>query len=142
MKKKSVYFLAAFLLGAFTMSAQQAPSKPPTPEQKLQHVTERINKTITLTEAQKKVIHEAYQDFFKSEEALRKKGGNAKMPPPPPPPPADKAAMDKLVAERDAKIKSVLSADTYKKYLELEKSMRPPRPGSGPDGSPDQQGKQ
>jgi hypothetical protein len=133
MKKKSFHFLAVCFFVAGTVTAQQEPPKPPTPEQKLQHVTERIDKAMTLTDAQKKVIREAYQSFFQSEETLRKKEGKPKMPPPPPPPPADKAAMDKLVQQRDAKIKSVLNADTYKKYLELERSMRPPRPGAAPD---------
>ena len=52
--------------------------------------------------------------------------------PPPPPPPQDpkvKAAFEKLVAERDARIKEVLTDDQYKKYLEVEKTLRPPHPG-------------
>ena len=60
-------------------------------------------------------------------------------PPPPPPPmdPAVKAALDKLAAERDAKIKLVLTDVQYQKYLEVEKTLRPPHPGGDHMPPPD-----
>ncbi|HVZ26058.1 MAG TPA: hypothetical protein VG842_08390 [Sediminibacterium sp.] len=136
MKKISIQWWLLCILVTGKLAAQQGVPQPPTPEQKLRHVTEMIDKQMTLTGTQQDVIRKAYRDFFQAEEALRKKSGRPEMPPPPPPPPADKAAMDKLVQQRDAKIKSVLSADAYQKYQALEQSMRPPGPGGAPGKAP------
>ena len=114
-----------------TICATAQPPKPPTTEEKLKHVSEKINKEITLTPAQKAKVETAYKEFFADMEKLRKKDGKD-MPPPPPPPPGKKEDVDKLVNARDAKIKSALSEAQYKKYTEIEKSLRPPRPGDGP----------
>ena len=43
-----------------------------------------------------------------------------------------KEIADKLSAERDAKIKQILNADQYKKYVEIEKTLRPKPPGNQP----------
>ena len=53
-----------------------------------------------------------------------------KNPPPPPaaPNPKVKAAMDKLVVERDEAIKKILTVDQYKKYTEVAKNLHPPKP--------------
>jgi hypothetical protein len=39
-----------------------------------------------------------------------------------------KEAMDKLVKDRDDKIKSILSDDQFKKFKEAEKKLHPPPP--------------
>ncbi len=54
------------------------------------------------------------------------------MPPPPPPPPLPKEVMDKLSGERDAEIKKVLTGDQFKKYMDIEKTLRPKPPGNQP----------
>ena len=55
---------------------------------------------------------------------------------PPPPPPGKKEDIDKLVKVRDEQIRSVLQAAQYKKYLDLEKTMRPPMPGQDKKAAP------
>jgi hypothetical protein len=118
------------LLMLLSLNAQSQPPKdrkPPSPEERLKHVTERMNHELTMTPAQQTKLTAAYKDFFKAMDALRSKDGR-QAPPPPPPPPADKAVVDKLVKARDAKIKATLNPEQFKKYSELEKSMRPPPP--------------
>jgi hypothetical protein len=138
MKQRQVYVLAGLLLFSTNIIAQQGPPgdapKPPSKEERLKHVSEKMEKELKLSTAQKTKVTEAYKAFFNEMEALRKKEGGSN-PPPPPPPPKDKAAVDKLVKERDAKVKATLSATQYQQYVELEKSMRPPRPG-GQQGPP------
>jgi hypothetical protein len=129
--KKSFFLLFSI---AATVSTMAQPPKPPTNEEKLKHVSEKINKEITLTAAQKAKIEAAYKEFFISMDKLRKDGKPEAPPPPPPPPPGKKEDVDKLVKARDAKIKSVLSESQYKKYAEVEKSLRPPRPEGPPPG--------
>jgi hypothetical protein len=140
MKQRQVYLLAGLLLLATGITAQQGPPgdgpKPPGKEERLKHVSERMEKELKLNASQKTKLTDAYKTFFNEMESLRKKeNGSNPPPPPPPPPPKDKAAVDKLVKERDAKLKLVLSATQYKQYVELEKTMRPPHPG-GQQGPP------
>jgi hypothetical protein len=128
MKKKLMVFSGALLL---IVCAMAQPPKPPTPEEKLKHVSEKISKEITLTPAQKAKVESAYKEFFADMEMLRRKNGKPEMPPPPPPP-GKKEDVDKLVKARDAKIRSTLSEAQYKKYTEVEKTLRPPRPEGPP----------
>lgn len=114
------------------------PPKPPTPEERLKHVSEELNKQLTLTAAQKEKILAAYKAFFADMEKNKSKDAK-QQPPPPPPPPVSKEIADKLSAERDAKIKAVLTPEQYKKYVDLEKTMRPKHPGKpGDDKGPKQ----
>jgi hypothetical protein len=125
-------FIVISILIATVFSAMAQPPKPPTDEEKLKHVSETINKEITLTAAQKAKVESAYKEFFADMEKLRKSSGKADMPPPPPPPPGKKEDVDKLVKARDEKIKSVLSEAQFKKYSEVEKTLHPPRPEGPP----------
>ncbi|MES2328627.1 MAG: hypothetical protein V4539_03425 [Bacteroidota bacterium] len=134
MKKKFlVLFSSAMLLSLYVLAQPPQPPKPPTAEERLKHVSEKINKEITLTAPQKAKVEAAYKDFFADIDKLRAKNGKKDMPPPPPPPPpGSKEEMDKLTKARDAKIKTALSEAQYKKYTEIEKTLRPPRPEGGP----------
>ena len=121
--KKIKIFTILFLAVAFCKS-QDRPH--PSPEEHLKRSQEMLQKELQMNADQQKKVEQAFKDFITEAEKLHKEN------PPPPPPPIDpkvKAAMDKLVQERDARIRSVLSAEQYKKYLEVEKKMRPPHPG-------------
>ncbi len=133
--KKQTVIVAAMLLILGIVKAQPGqdgkPPKPPTPEERLKHVTEELNKELTLTTTQKEKVLAAYKAFFADIEKNRSKDG--KQPPPPPPPPTvSKEVADKLSAERDAKIKAILTPEQYKKYVEVEKTLRP-KHGGRPD---------
>lgn len=124
MKKQ---FLTLFALLGFTaVIAQPEPFKPPSKEERLKQVTEKISKEITLTAVQKTKLEAAYSEFFEGMEKLRAK--EAKPAAPPPPPPVNREAAKKLSAVRDAKIKTVLSETQFRKYAAMEKSLRPPGP--------------
>jgi hypothetical protein len=119
-----VVSIAASLLPAM-LKAQ--PPKPPSAEERLKHVTEKMEKDLQLTKAQRETMTAAYKSFFAEMDKLRSK---EKPPPPPPPrPPEDKAAAEKLTKERDSKIKQALTDAQFKKFLELDKQMRPGGPG-------------
>ena len=121
--KKIKIFTILFLAVAFC-KAQDKPH--PSPEEHLKRSQEMLQKELQMNADQQKQVERAFKDFMDAAQQLHKEN------PPPPPPPIDpkvKAAMDKLVQERDARIRSVLSAEQYKKYLEVEKKMRPPHPG-------------
>jgi hypothetical protein len=140
MKKKFLFLFSNAILATLCVLAQ--PPQPPGAAERLRHVSEKINKEITLSAAQKTKVEAAYKDFFAEIEKLRSRNGKSEMPPPPPPPPGTKEEMDKLTNARDAKVKAALTEAQFKKYAEIEKSLRPPRPEGGPgkQGPPPPQG--
>ena len=118
--------IALLMSIAFLGRAQDAP-KPPSVEDRLKHTKEVIEKDLQLSPAQEKQLLLTYTDFFNQMDKLHKDA--PPPPPPPPPPPMDpkmKEQFDKLVKERDEKMKQVLSEDQYKKYLEAVKKLHPP----------------
>ena len=131
--KRLFRFIGVFLFlmgGILVMAQQQGPPKPPDPADRLKHVSETLNKELSLTETQKEKVKAAYKQFFIDMEKLREEKSHSLVPPPPPPPPPGKKEdIDKLAKARDEQIRSVLNAAQYKKYLDLEKTMRPPMPG-------------
>lgn len=117
------------LLTVFTMLMATAsfaqPPKPPSTAERLKHVTEKLEKELQLSADQKQKVLNAYKDFFEAAEKLH---GNNPPPPPPPPPPVDKEEMDKLLKERDSKIKGILNEEQFKKFQSVEAKKRHPAP--------------
>ena len=137
MKKRMFILFANLALAGVCIVAQPpqqpgTPGKPPSPEERVKHVSEKMEKDLKLTAVQKEKLAAAYKDFFAEIEKQRVKDGKPEQPPPPPPPPVSKEVADKLSKVRDEKIKSALSADQFKKYTEIEKTMRPPMPPAKP----------
>lgn len=140
MKLKIGLILTGLLFAACTVNAQQGPppgDRRPSPEGRLKHVTEKLEKDLSLKPEQKQKVADAYKTFFASMEKI-----GAGSPPPPPPPPArpKKEDVDKLVKARDESVKKALTDEQYKKYQEIEKNMGPGgRRGlddRGPQGPP------
>jgi hypothetical protein len=128
--------IALLMSIAFLGKAQDAP-KPPSVEDRLKHTKEVIEKDLQLTPAQENQLIQAYTDFFNQMEKLHKDA--PPPPPPPPPPPMDpkmKEQFDKLVKERDEKMKQVLSEDQYKKYLEAVKKLHSRHSGGKGENTP------
>jgi len=111
----------AFLLVVITAAAQER-RKPPTVEEKIRHTNEFLKKEVGLPAAKQKQVDAIFKDFFTAEDKVRKDN------PPPPPPPGVKEAMDKLLQQRDAKLKQVLTAAEFSRFKEKEKQMHPPPP--------------
>lgn len=108
------------------------PGKPPSQpslEDRLKHTSELLKKEINSSGEQQKKLEEIFKEFFKAEDKIRKENP---PPPPPPPDPKLKAAMDKLVKDRDEKLKKLMSEEQFRKWKEAEKKMGPPRPGGPP----------
>ena len=115
--------VAATVLLFISVCIQAQPARPPFIEERLKRTDEMIRQEVQPTSAQQNSIMATFKTFFLAEEKLRKDN------PPPPPDAKVKAAMDKLLKERDDSIKKILTADQYKKYLLVEKKLHPPKPG-------------
>ena len=105
MKKNIIMVsLLAFVLATHAQERRQ----PPTMEDKLKHTNEFFQKEVGIPTAKQQQVAEVFKTFFTEEDKVRKEN----PPPKPPPPPSAKvkASMDKLIAERDARLKKILSA--------------------------------
>jgi len=98
---------------------------PPTTEEKMKMVQEKIIKPLSLNASQSETITKAFKDFFTSAGELMKTQANPQLP-------LEKSKIDPLEKARDEKIRQVLTKDQFTKYQELEKASRPPRP-NGPE---------
>jgi len=94
---------------------------PPSIDERIKTVDEKICKPLSLSSAQKETVDKAFREFFTEIDKLPKSQSNPQSPP-------DKSKVEPLEKTRDAKIKQVLSADQFKKYQELEKAARPNKP--------------
>ena len=88
-----------------------------------------LKKELQLNDAQQKQVGEVVKDFSDQAEQLHKQ-----YPPPPPPPmdPKMKEAFDRIEQARDAKMKTILTDDQYKKYSEVKIKIHPPHPDPPP----------
>lgn len=96
-------------------------SGSPSIDEKLKTVDKKICKPLSLSMAQKETVDKAFRDFYNEMDKLPKPQ-TTNMPPP------DKSKVEPLEKARDSKIKQVISADQFKKYQELEKSLQPSKP--------------
>ena len=118
MKKKIL--LAVFLLfSTLSVLIAQGPQQMP-PEERAKKTVEKLKPELTLTDQQEKDITPVYTDFYTSMGKLFANGR---------PSPEDR---QKLVAERNEKLKKTLSDDQMKKLAEVEEKLRQERrQGSG-----------
>lgn len=124
MKKQ---IITASLLFFVIVTRAQQPQQPPSIEDRLKHTSEVLQKEVQPSAAQQSQIDAAFKVFFIAMDKLHKENP---PPLPPPPDPKVKEAMDKLVKERDDKLKTILTEEQFKKYKEVEKKLLPPKPGS------------
>ena len=127
---KIVLLTLGLMVTCMMLNAQPAggPPKPPSAEERLKRVNEKLKAELQLSAKQQTVVSEAFKSFFKEADKLRPQS-------PPPPPPPDKAKIEPLAQKRDASIKAVLTEAQYKKYVEIEKTLRPQGPPGGPKPS-------
>ncbi|MCX6241667.1 MAG: hypothetical protein NTX43_07685 [Bacteroidetes bacterium] len=101
-------------------------ANPPSNEERMKTVQEKIIKPLALNAAQTETITNAYKDFITAMENLKKTQTNPQQP-------VEKSKVEPLEKARDEKISKVLTKDQFAKYMELEKASRPQKaPGQEP----------
>lgn len=118
---KKIQIIIVIVFSAFIAHSQD--KQHPPMEEHLKRSQEMLQKELQMTAGQQKKVGQAYKEFMVQAEKLHKE-----KPPPPLMDPKIKAEFDKLIAQRDDKVKMALTADQYKKYVEVEKKIRPPHP--------------
>ncbi len=96
--------------------------KPPTIEERLKMVNEKICQPLKLDKNQTAKVSVAFKDFFaETDKLIDFKANPQRMP--------EKSKVDALAKIRDNKVKQVIPENLFQKYIELEKSIRPPHEG-------------
>ncbi len=129
MKSTSVVTAFFIVLVTSICFAQPQPDgkgrKPPTSEERLKMVNEKICQPLKLDKNQTAKVSVAFKDFFtEMDKLIDFKSNPPRMP--------EKSKVDALAKIRDNKVKKVIPQNVFDKYLELEKSTRPPHEGNPP----------
>jgi hypothetical protein len=92
-------------------------------EVRVKKVDEQICVPLAFSASQKEAVSNAFREFYTEMEKLPRPEPGSKTPP-------DKSKVEPLEKARDAKIKKLIPADQYTRYLELEKAMRNQKAGA------------
>ena len=120
MKTKLFLVAITILLGISNCFSQPGKGgmKPPSIEERLKMVNEKICQPLKLDDTQKEKVNSAFNDFFTEMDKLVDKSTN-------PPTRPDKSKVDALAKIRDEKVTQAIPEALFNKYLELEKTTRP-----------------
>ncbi len=128
---KSKIVILALFISLFTSVcfAQPQPDgkgrKPPTSEERLKMVNEKICQPLKLNKNQTAKVSAAFKEFFtEMDKLIDFKSNPPRMP--------EKSKVDALAKIRDNKVKKVIPENVFDKYIELEKTTRPPHDGNPP----------
>ncbi len=122
----TVLFISLFTGFCFAQSQPDGKGrKPPTIEERLKMVNEKICTPLKLDKSQTAKVSVAFKDFFTEMDKLMDFKTN-------PPRMPQKSKADALAKIRDTKVKKVIPENVFDKYIELEKSIRPPHEGNPP----------
>lgn len=115
MKQLLFSMLAFVALLTFPLQAQQPQREGGTPEEMAKRQTERMKKSLELTDQQAVKVNEINLKFIKKQAEVRKDAGEDRT--------AMRETMVKLRKERQAELKTAMSDAQYTKMLEQEKEM-------------------
>lgn len=118
-------FIVLFISSLSTICLAQPNGKehkPPTIEERLKMVNEKICQPLKLDKNQTTKVSVIFKDFFTEMDKLMDFKTN-------PPRMPEKSKVDALAKIRDNKVKNVIPENVFDKYIELEKSIRPPHEG-------------
>lgn len=129
MKAKFLVLLGFLFVTAISVNAQgggqAGQRRMGTPEERMKMFTEKVIPELKLTKEKQTKLEAIYLDYYKAQDKLRAGLQGGERP--------DRTVFQKMMTERDEKVKAVLSEDEQKKLKEVEASMRPQRAG-GPGG--------
>ena len=120
---KTLLVLITLVIGLFTANCTAQPGgkdrKPPSIEDRLKMIDEKICQPLKLDKTQTAKVADAFNAFFTEMDKLVDFKAN-------PPVMPEKSKADALAKVRDAKIKLIVSESLFTQFLELEKTTRPP----------------
>ncbi len=124
MKIKITLLAMLMFAGILNIEAQQGGQRR-TVEERTKMVVDRLSDSLKITSDQATNLNPVYLDYYKSQDKLREGLAPGTRP--------EKADMDKLSEARDAKLKTILSAEQFARMKAME-AMRGNRGGQKPPG--------
>jgi len=125
MKSKILLSAILLLFATFSFAQVQGDPKKLTVDEKVKKTMSQLTPQLALDNDQQTKIQAIYTDFYTAKEKLYEGLQPGAQP--------DKAQKEKLMSDRDVKIKGVLNEDQYKKYKDWEDQMmkqKKDKPGS------------
>jgi hypothetical protein len=118
MKKQLVFVLVMLFAGIITANAQGPQRR--TVEERVKMTMEKVTPALALDKTQEAGVDSAFSNYYREMDKAREK-----MEPGTPP---DRSLFEKMVADRDEKLKKVLSPEQFQKFKnEVEATLRPQR---------------
>ena len=120
MKNKIGLLLVLLFAGIFSLQAQQQGFQRRTIEERVKMIMDRISDSLQLSAPQQTDAAQTFTEFYKAMEKLREGMAPGTRP--------ERSDFEKIMTDRDAKLKAIFTEQQYKKYKEeLEPAMRRPR---------------
>jgi len=127
MKNKIGLLLVLLFAGIFSLQAQQQGFQRRTVEERVKMTMDKISDSLQLSAPQQTDAAQTFTDYYKDMEKLREGMAPGTRP--------ERSDFEKIMTDRDAKLKAIFTEQQYKKYKEeLEPAMRRPR-GDRPQGN-------
>lgn len=121
MKTKIPMLVALFFIITISAFAQQGGWQRQTVEQRVKSAMDKMDSSLNLDAAEQSKTAAVFTDFFTSQDKMREdaRSSGTRM---------DRSAYQKMMDDRDAKLKTIFTDDQYKKYKDqVEATLRPQR---------------
>ena len=116
---KKILFVSLLVFAAGVISHAQGPQRR-TVEERTKRVVDTLTTVFTLDKIVQDQANVVFTDYYKAMDKLRDGLAEGERP--------DRTQMEALVADRDVKLKKVLTEDQFKKFNdEIEPALRPRR---------------
>ena len=126
--KTKITMLIAFILIATTSIFAQGMQRKTVPE-RVKETMDKITTPLGLNESQVTSTSAAFTDYYNAQTKMFQDARTSGARP-------DRSAFQKLAEDRDAKLKTIFTADQYTKFKdEVEASLRPQRRQGGQGGA-------
>ena len=113
--KRLRLLVVIMLAGIFTSQAQQGGQRR-TVEERVKMTMDRVTDSLKLDAKEIPLTTAAFTDFYSAQDKLRASLPEGTRP--------DRSQFEKLMSDRDETLKKIWTADQFKRYKEMEASMR------------------
>ena len=114
MKSKLILVVMLMFLGIFSSRAQGFQRR--TVEERTKMAIDRLVDSVKISDVQQKDITAVFTDYYKAQDKIREGLAPGARP--------ERADMEKIMLERDTKLKIILTEDQYNRFKEMESAMR------------------
>jgi hypothetical protein len=121
MKSKITLFVMLMFIGILSTQAQQGGFQRRTPEERTKMQVDRMGDSLKISAAQQKDVSTVFMDYYKAHDKLREGLAPGTRP--------ERADIEKTVADRDAKLKIILTEQQFTRFKDMEAAMMRNRGG-------------